>query len=448
MTVLEVNTNILNQIYGVNPNCVQGMSLEGNDLIYNGQRVDISGFDISSLFSDIPGFQDSLNSLSSEDLFRIIRLHANILGDTKGTSKSEKSIENDVEVIKQENPLLKQITTVTKDNGFGKDQYINIVDSNGTDHLFKIDRNDFDLLSYYEELKVRKGNELTAEDLIYFLNYHFKEIRLDSSSTLLNSSEISEDFENKTRRIVEENKSDSEARVLGNESDDIVVVKNGNGGHEVKTFDHDDNGNLTVDTHATNVSGTDTTTIQGDKKETSSDNVINNEQRQNEVVSDNEIKKNDTDEVLERLIPIEEFESLFDPRNMGSFSEEERKNVDLYYAYFGELILYEEYLLPELQQLLATLRNFVTMIESSVDSLEQLTERQAELVSKREELENNKKNVLENGEHSLEQAKENVKKLEYKYPGNNSGSVVVLQVIAIILGFAIILTAMTIWALN
>ena len=140
MIFIESNRAILNNIYNQYPNSVNELRLEGGYLIYGKESVDISEFDLNYLLTNSPEFASGLGSLSSEDVFRIIRLHSMILG-SKGLKQDDnkKKAEDKLEIIKQENPLMRNITVVTRPNGVGIDEFFNIIDSKGENHLYKND---------------------------------------------------------------------------------------------------------------------------------------------------------------------------------------------------------------------------------------------------------------------------------------------------------------------
>ena len=130
MDTLSVNANTLAVLYEQSPTSFDGITLEENMLKYNGEEVDISGFNINDLLADNNNFAASLGSLSPEDVFKIIRLHATLLGNTntvtKGKEKDEDESQKKIETIKQENPLMKNISIVKKNDQGIKREYINI----------------------------------------------------------------------------------------------------------------------------------------------------------------------------------------------------------------------------------------------------------------------------------------------------------------------------------
>ena len=117
----------------------------------------------------------------------------------------------------------------------------------------------------------------------------------------------------------------------------------------------------------------------------------------------------------------------------------------MYYAFLGDLILYEDYLVPELKQILAQLRQFITELEINLEDISQATIRQTEIINKRRELENKTKEKEISTD--LDKEQEYVKKLMYQKP-NDSGSVAIVQVITMILIVAILLVVIAMALIN
>lgn len=448
MNILEVNTNTLANLYDQYPESFKGLSLDGNNLVYNDQYVDISKFNINDLLSGDNNFAASLSVLSSEDVFKIIRLHAISLSSTlDNTPKMEE--EEKINIIKSENPLMKNINIFKQVHHGFTEEYINIVDSNGVDHLFHKDREN-DIFLVYEQLKARKmGGDVTPDELVAEMNRKLYEVDLVDSLNLLNSSNISEDFANKLRIVSQPYKDDKSIRVYGNEEHDVVIIRDLDdpSKHKIITFDTNEFGDLVMQNHDQNVIGTDTSVTHGEETETTTSSETSDGTDSNQEI----IEKNE-EEVAAVLINTDEFYKLLN--SVEELTEEQRKSVDLYYAYFGDLILYEDYLLPELKQILNDFRAYVYELqygelESGMER--QLNAKQQEAIEKEAEMEL-KVAAVQSEELTEEKAKESVKKLELIKPvnnyGDNSGSVSVLQVIAVIIGISIILTAITLYLIG
>lgn len=437
MDILEINRMTLSNLYEQYPENFKDLRLEGNDLVYNGERIDISHFNINDLLSNESMFISSLSILSSEDIFKIIRLHALTINSSLNENKEKE--EEKLEIIKKENPLFNNVSIVRRKNGVGYDEYINIVDSMGNDHLYRNDRN-VDFLEVYENLKIRNGgNQVAIEDFLQEMNRKLPIIALDDARKLLDSNKTTEDFANKMNVTNAPYNDDNRVRVLGNEDDDIAIVRDDrdNSEHQVITYSENQFGDLVLEGHGQNV--------ESDLADTSNKGTDSSKVTNNDEVA---IVKQDKEEVKAILIAPEVFYRLL---NSGiELSSEDRRNVDLYYAYLGDLILYEDYLLPTLRTILEQFRKYVFDLEYNNEGRE-INQLQQEAINKNKEMEESK--ALSNNEMSLEKKEEKVKKLELIRRNTNNdldeaGSISTIQVIALVVGIAIILTAITLYLIK
>lgn len=441
MEIIDVNRNTLSNLYEQFPESFKDLRLEGNNLVYEGQTVDISEFNINDLMGVDNQFASSLSVLSSEDIFRIIRVHAVTLSSQKVQGKQE-TLNDRLEIIKQENPLMKNISVITKNNQSGHTEYINIVDSMGRDHLYENDRN-VNIFAIYDILKFQNpGKNITPDELCNEIERKLHSIQLESAETLVNKSTTSEDFANKMRRVNDPYRDSKMYSVMGNQENDVAIVADHSapGGHRVVTFDKNEFGDVVMESHGQNVNGTDTSTVgNGTQEDIGFDSEINSNS-----VTEAEIENNNEMQTIARLISSQEFYALL---NSGeALTQRQRQDVDLYYAYLGDLILYEDYLVPELRNMLSEFRAYVYVLEYG-ERENEINEKQQEAVNKNRELE--EKKALSNEAETLENAKDNIKRLELIKESNSSaGSVSTIQVIAFIVGIAIILTAVTLYLIG
>ncbi len=439
MEILEVNRNTLANLYEQFPENFKDLSMSGKYLVYNGEEVDISNFNINDLLSGESEFASSLNNLNSEDIFKIIRLHSTFLSSTnKDLTSKETKTEDKLDVIKRDNPLMRNINVVVKTDGVVKTEYFNIVDSNGEDHLFVNDR-DVDIFSIYESLKVRNNGLVTPNELIEAINRKLYRISLDNARSLQDSSEVSEDFANKMNKVGEPYRDDKSVRVYGNESEDIAIVADDRAAeeHTVVTFNKNENGDLVTERHRQNVNSEETVDSASDASE---DEINVTED------SDAEVKKDNEEEVVERLISEEEFYRLLNSE--VDLSEEERNSVNLFYGYLGDLVLYEAYLLPELMNILNRFRAYVYGLQYEREDETELNNKQQEAIDKANEFEQNKNQVELDKDPT--KVKEEVQKLTLKYDNmsaENKGVISVLLVLSIIIIVSIIVMIITFKAL-
>ena len=343
---------------------------------------------------------------------------------------------------------MKNISIATRRINGSLVEYINIVDSNGESHLFENDRN-VNIFNIYEELKLRSaGRDITPDELIYEIDRRLYQIRMQKAGSIMDSSNTSEDFSNKIKRVNEPYKNDRTTDVFGNEEHDVAIVSDLDDptNHKVVTFDKNEFGDLVLESHEQNVVGTDTTLSRDGKVENST-----SEAGMEGTLTEGEVFKKDKIEVAALLISTQEFYDLLN--SPEELTEEQRKSVDLYYGYFGDLILYEDYLLPELKQILEDYRRYVYELqfgEVPEGQERKINSKQQEAVDKSYELEQKAAEVQQE-ELTDEKVKEGVKKLELMRPVNdygNTGSISIIQVLAIIIGVSIILTAVTLYLLG
>lgn len=76
MEIIDINRGTLINLYEQFPESLKDLSMNGKYLIYLNEKVDISNFNINDLLSSNGVFFESLSVLSSEDIFKIIKLHA------------------------------------------------------------------------------------------------------------------------------------------------------------------------------------------------------------------------------------------------------------------------------------------------------------------------------------------------------------------------------------
>ena len=158
--------------------------------------------------------------------------------------------------------------------------------------------------------------------------------------------------------------------------------------------------------------------------------------------------------IIAKLIPTSEFYRLLN--SPDELTKEERNSVDLYYGYFGDLILYEDYLLPELKTILYQFRHYVYELQYAEvpegEVARELNPKQQEAITKAEEMELRVATVAPE-EKTPEKVEENIKVLKKLMPANDynpndTGSVSIFQVLAFIIGVSIILTAITLYLIG
>ena len=443
MNMVEVNRFTLANLWEQYPNNFNGLFIDANMLVFENEHVDISEFNINDLLTGDSMFASSLSILRPIDIFKIIKVHALGLSSdlTLQEQKQERSSAQKLEEIKRENPLMKNIMIVTKDNGVSVSEYFNIVDSNGIDHIFFNDRKT-DIFNIYAILQAtHPETDVTPDELITAINRKLYEIRMASSDELGKDNE-SEDYQNKINILANEHKDNKSIRVKGNEEHGINLVTDTNDldAHQVITYDQNRYGDVVALKHNQNVDST--ITSAKESNDIQNENTVNKNTNEEIIVNDN--KK---EEIVGKLIPLAKF---YDLLNSGKqYTEEDRKNVNMYYSFFGDLIIYEDFLLPELRNVLYEFRNYVLKLQINEDEVT-LNSNQVEACDKLNELEQKKAMIHTDDPNK---AKDNVMKLVKRLPedyfdengdvNKAAGNVSTMQLIWFIIGFASLLTVIT-----
>jgi len=174
-SILNINRNALAILYERYQDSFKDLKIQDKYLVYGDDKIDISYFNINDLISENTNFIANMDSLSSKDIFKIIRLH--ILG-LDNNLDDELLDEKAVKKIKKENPSL-QVSLLK--NVYGYDEILNITDSNNASHSF-IGSNDITLYSIYNTVKQRKQEKrITPEDIISEMEHKLNRFELHKS---------------------------------------------------------------------------------------------------------------------------------------------------------------------------------------------------------------------------------------------------------------------------
>lgn len=443
--MVKKNMDTLHEMYMAHPDSMQGLTSDDNYLVFGDERVDISRFDISTLFNEDNPFAGSLDELGPQAIFEIIKVHAEYANMGNFVLEDEiflpeQTDEERLEDIKEDNPLMEFVTIVDKPTEFGPRQYFNIVDSTGKDNLFYNDMN-IDIFSLYDNLRLQNGGQdVTPEELIAAIRRKLHEVEL-MNSTNDNVDLLEEEFKNKMAYQDQMYKGDKSISVYGNEEHDITLVNDDTdvSEHQVLTYDNNEHGDVVATTHNQNVNGVQT--VNGEGETVSETNGVDEEVTPTSDTIDVEDDKKD--EVESILIPVEQFYSILD--SGAEMDDKMRHSVDLWYAFLQDLVLYEDFLNPELKDVLNGYRVYVEQLQlydgtlnaNQVEACDNLVLFEA----KKQETVISKDGV------------EKVQQLQYvlkqkTIPQDEAAFVSYAQVIAIILAMAAILTAIAIYVIK
>ena len=440
MNILEVNRQTLANLYEQFPESFKGLRIEGNYLAFGREYCDISHFNIYDLIEGNSNFAANLETLTAEDIFRIIRLHTLSLESqfTKDANQEK------LEIIKQEDPLLKYVTIVPKNERTGKDEIINIVDSSGRDNVF-VNTYNIDFFEVYADVKAKVGGTVTPEDLIEEIDRRIYEVDLQSAERIQDKADVSEDFSNKMRNVNDPYDDSSHINVYGSEKMDMAVVSDAHNKdrHEIVTFDHNEFGDTVVEKHVQDIQGT----------ETVEDNEVTSfETEESEKTEQAEIQAGAPEEEILPLITEDEFYHLLGQTR--ELSSGERRDLETYYAFLGELMTYEDYLLPDLAHVLANFRAYIFEVRGKLneddtlvtDNQKEASEKEAELTEKAQQARD--KVVNEEMDFNKSEVGQRVLKLENRYQNSSEGFVSTFAIIGCIVFVSIIMTIITLYLIK
>ena len=104
MNYTEKNMTTLATMQGIS-SALSELKIEGDELVYNGQRVNISKFDMSLLMGDQLPFESQLANLTPEDVYKIISLHAVTMESQTPTKQAASKNEAELEALKEKKIL-------------------------------------------------------------------------------------------------------------------------------------------------------------------------------------------------------------------------------------------------------------------------------------------------------------------------------------------------------
>ena len=128
----------------------------------------------------------------------------------------------------------------------------------------------------------------------------------------------------------------------------------------------------------------------------------------------NAIELVDFEKLNEKVVKVEtkvEEKKEAPKQQPKQLTEEQRHSVNLYYGYLGDLIIYEDYLVPELRKMLLDFKAYVYELQYG-DVQVPLNEKQREAITKLEEMEH--VDELSQDNLSPDKIDDSVKKLLYK----------------------------------
>ena len=315
------NNSYLNMLKTNNPALRQIRIVNGNMTFRGKIGLNMNNFSLQVFVQASEKLGSEINSISAEDFFNIVNLHVKSEQVLTGKVKTEELLET----IGELSPSISAPTTVIKNDSRGLPQeYFQVTLEDGRPHIF-YGRDSKVVASVFSELTATKGLDISLKDLENALNRKMDAIEMVDSHDVENSVEpYSEDF--KLKMATTEAKYDTNIRALGNEEHDIYIDEQ----NEVVNYQRDEYGTLVQETYANQ----------------ESDQVLNSDSTSSFIAEAN------APGVVISIVRMssETYYSLLDS---GLANASEKTQMQDYESFISELIMYQEYLMPALEKILA-----------------------------------------------------------------------------------------------
>ncbi len=377
-----MNGAFFNQLVSQYPK-LQGMKMEGNTLICNQSVYSIESLDVEKYLRENIYLNSSFDKIEANDLFNILKVE----DIAKKNEKLES--EEELDAIKSTNPVIKNIGYIQKKDEIGVMRtYIHYVDEFDKDHIL-YQYAPGDVLEVYKDLLSKKQASVTEKDLFEALNEKMKNVELTS---LYNMHNLGEKY---SKEMEEHNKKYGDSYALGNEEHNIIVTD-----HQVYTLQQDEEGNLKKEGHSI---VQESSGLEEDEKA--------------------EIKEEQQNEVEEILFITETqfYEYIFQEKEL---SEGEQRQVNLFYAFLFDVMVYNDYLSDEAKSYLDRYNNMAMQLQAR-EGETSLSAKEEEVLSKYYELIEKK----ESQEITKDKIHEKVRTLKMPDRGYSLGSVIVILTI-------------------
>ena len=420
MTTLDRNIELLKNWNETYPESFRGFNIENENIVFNGNKINISKYELTDLIASNPLFVDQLSTLAPNDVFKIINLHVMLLGSgSKNLSddNKDKGSEDKLQKLQNYDPVMNNVSIFYRKDNNSIMEYFSVVDGKGKTHIFHNDRN-VELVVLYSKISL-EGKNVTPGSLVDTFNRYLHEVPLISSTDLIENSKISESFTNKMRSLEANYNGNNMIRIYGNQDHDISVIENEAHPEEtiINTYKKNEYGDLIAESHGNN---------------------MKNNNNSYETKSDDELKDEIQKEEKIKLIPFDTFMSRID--SIDSFTKEQENEMNLWYSVLGDILTYIDLVDPRIKSYYEKYKFKIEMLEMNRDDGQILNDNQQTAIDRYNEMYNKR---FSSKEKSNSQSLEDVKKLTLEL--NNAGNIDFIQIIWIVMGVLTILTALTIY---
>ena len=321
------------------------IKVTNNILLYEGKKIDLKDISLKEILD-----RDSVTVLEEENLVHLIEIEKM----AKETLENEQTM---LEKAKESNPVIKNLALIELEKNGQIKKYVHYIDEHDRDHIL-YNYVPTDVLSIYKNLLQTQNGIVTEHDLYSALERKMKDVNLEVSYA---SSSLNEEFAQEIKHHEEEiNRKGSYAKK--NDEHEILVSN-----HKIYSTYKDEEGNLHRSTNEMINNNETNVAVENTKQE----NIYQEEMNEEEKVL---------------FISEREFYILLSLDRKRT--EEEEKQVELYYAFLYDIMTYQNYLSEEVLMFLNHYNQYLNQLQLLADMRDgrSLNENEQNALFKRNEL--------------------------------------------------------------
>lgn len=336
--------------------------ISDNQIGFNGKYIDFTYFDFYDFYAKNPNFKNNLPNLNAEAIFKILQIHAKFYDEE---NKKQEMTTEDFDNITKDNEILQKFHLIhnnKKVEGVVK-KYIHYQDKSGKNYLLS-DTNGEDVLKAYDALLSSRGQDFTEEELFIYLNSGKKSITLECLNDALMRNNATEEHLNNLKLLNDRNHAIGNTldTPLGNDEEKIYI-SNG----VIITFNLNKHNEYVKESHE----------VSGESKDVSIEGSVQEEK----IVEKEKIP----------LISFEEYSELI--FKQSPYTEEEENKIKIFENYIFDVIVYKDYLIPEIYEYytqFCNLTNYLYAIKEPTQNIIDTIKRYEDMFARSENV------VLEN----------------------------------------------------
>lgn len=336
--------------------------IKDNQIGFNGQLIDFTYFDFYDFYAKNPNFKNNLPNLNAEAIFEILQIHAKFYDEE---NKKQEMTTEDFDNLTKDNEILQKFHLIhnnKKVEGVVKN-YIHYQDKSGKNYLLS-DTNGEDVLKAYDALLAGRGQDFTEAELFAYLNSGKKSITLECLNDALMRNNATEEHLNNLKLLNDRNHAIGNTldTPLGNDEEKIYI-SNG----VIITFNLNKHNEYVKESH--------------EVSEESKDVSIESSVQEEKIVEKEKIP----------LISFEEYSELI--FKQSPYTEEEENKIKIFENYIFDVIVYKDYLIPEIYEYytqFCNLTNYLYAIKDPTQNIIDTIKRYEDMFARSENV------VLEN----------------------------------------------------